>query len=270
MGQEIGNELDEQNGKDKLLPHFYVRLGLIFFLSSHNCSSCPQSKQLTRKVYVQATTADSAHSSPDFIVPHSVPCGLCTMYNTWGVSPSLTFEQRDWWLLVQSTKLILYSIFCIFPFYDSFYVVQGFTWAFSFCVCPDELNGKVLSQRLEGKHCIVCSRWLALGGLMAVDVEQIRCSTEAGEAVSFQRSPCPSGGIALRVNPRCSSLNCAHDTSWPWESRSSSAPDFPFLPAGNSSVRALPASPSHRGCTPVLCPWLVPPRRGGQCPFPCW
>lgn len=45
MGQEIGNELDEQNGKDKLLPHFYVRLGLIFFsphttaLPAHRASS---------------------------------------------------------------------------------------------------------------------------------------------------------------------------------------------------------------------------------------
>lgn len=30
MGQEIGNELDEQNGKDKVSPHFSLNLGFVF------------------------------------------------------------------------------------------------------------------------------------------------------------------------------------------------------------------------------------------------
>ncbi|KAF2986719.1 hypothetical protein EK904_000219 [Melospiza melodia maxima] len=30
MGQEIGNELDEQNGKDQVLPHVCVNLGFVF------------------------------------------------------------------------------------------------------------------------------------------------------------------------------------------------------------------------------------------------
>lgn len=91
MGQEIGNELDEQNGKNKVLPHFYVRLGFIFF-SPHTTAPqiCPQIIQRTLKVYVQAATADSAHSSADFISLTPSPVG-CVQCGTLGVFPKPDF-----------------------------------------------------------------------------------------------------------------------------------------------------------------------------------
>lgn len=58
MGQEIGNELDEQNGKDKIFASLLSKTGIYFFFSlSYNC---PQNKNLTQKVSVQATPADCA------------------------------------------------------------------------------------------------------------------------------------------------------------------------------------------------------------------
>lgn len=83
MGQEIGNELDEQNGKDKVSPRFSVNLGC--GVSSPHTAAPPAHRAAAGTGGLCSSSADCAHSSPGFNVPPPAPGGC---HSTWDVPPA--------------------------------------------------------------------------------------------------------------------------------------------------------------------------------------
>lgn len=164
MGQEIGNELDEQNGKDKIFASLLSKTGIYFFFFS--LIQLPTEQEFDTKGFC---SSNPCRLCPDFIIHHLILflcltpfLGLCPVCNTRGVSPSLTFEQRNWWSLVQSAELILYSIFCIFfPSMTVFFCVAGlhlsilipcFSWLSEWKSLEPAITGETL-------HCLLWRIW---------------------------------------------------------------------------------------------------------------